>query len=173
MRYRTGLAVGCFALGVLALLVLTPAWAEDPVAEYEAIKRASLNGLESLEVIVPPLNMDAGCRRVSPEELQAEVEARLDDAGIQVGLGTATHLIIAVTAFEPVKDLLCGFGITVALQQLVLLVRDPRIMTFGVTWEHAGLGVAAPARVAEHLRRMLAHMVEEFIAIYRDQNPKQ
>ena len=95
------------ALGLVALFVLAPAWAEDPVAEYEAIKRASLKGLESLEVIVPPLNMDAGCRRVSPEELQAEVEARLDDAGIPVGLGTATHLILTVTAFEPVKDLLC------------------------------------------------------------------
>jgi hypothetical protein len=173
MRSRTGLAVRCFAFGVLALLVLAPAWADDPVAEYEAIKRASLKGLESLEVIVPPVNMDAGCRRVSPEELQAEVEARLDDAGIPVGLGTATHLIIAVTAFEPVKDLLCGFSMTVALQQVVLLARDTRIMTFGVTWEHAGLGVATPARVADHLRRMLAHMVEEFIAIYRDQNPKQ
>jgi hypothetical protein len=173
MRYRISLAVRCFALGVLALLVPAPAWADDPVAEYEAIQRASLKGLESLEVIVPPLNMDAGCRRVSPEELQAEVEARLDDAGIPVGLGTATHLILTVTAFEPVKDVLCGFGITVALQQLVLLVRDPRIMTFGVTWEHAGLGIATPARVADHLRHMLAHMVEEFIAIYRDQNPKQ
>ncbi len=160
------------ALGLLAPAVLTPAWAEDPVAEYETIKRASLNGLSSLDVIVPPLNMDAGCRRVSPEELQAEAEARLDDAGIQIGLGTATHLLITVTAFEPVKDLLCGFSMTVALQQVVLLVRDPRIMTFGVTWEHAGLGVATPARVADHLRRMLAHMVDEFIAIYRDQNPK-
>lgn len=173
MRYRTGLAVRCFALGVLALLVIAPAWAEDSVGEYEAIKRASFEGLEALEVIVPPLNMDAGCRRVSPEALQAEVEARLDDAGIQVGLETATHLIIAVTAFEPVKDLLCGFGMTIALQQVVLLARDTRITTFGVTWEHAGLGVATPARVAEHLRRMLAHMVDEFIAIYRDQNPKQ
>ena len=173
MRVLPRLSVPRLALGILVLLLTTPAWATDPVAEYEAIKRASLKGLEFLEVIVPPLNMDAGCRRVSPEELQAEVEARLDDAGIQVGLGTATHLIIAVTAFEPVKDLLCGFGMTVALQQVVLLVRDTRIMTFGVTWEHAGLGVATPARVAEHLRRMLAHMVDEFIAIYRDQNPKQ
>lgn len=173
MRCRALGAVSRVVLACLALLVLAPAWAEDPVAEYEAIKRASLKGLESLEVIVPPLNMDTGCRRVSPEELQAEVEARLDDAGIQVGLGTATHLLIAVTAFEPVKDLLCGFSMTVALQQVVLLVRDTRIMTFGVTWEHAGLGVATPARVAEHLRHMLAHMVDEFIAIYRDQNPKQ
>jgi hypothetical protein len=173
MGYRTGLAVRCFALGVLALLVLPPAWAEDPGAEYEAIKRASLKGVESLEVIVPPPNMDAACRPVAPEDLQAEVEARLDDGGIRFGPSADTHLIIAVTGFEPVKDLLCGFSMTVALQQVVLLVRDPRIMTFGVTWEHAGLGVATPARVADHLRHMLAHMVEEFIAIYRDQNPKQ
>lgn len=173
MRCHAVCWVCCLVLGLLALLIIAPAWAEDPIAEYEAIKRASLKGLESFEVIVPPLNMDAGCRTVSPEELQAEAEARLDDAGIQVGLGTATHLLIAVTAFEPVKDLLCGFSMTVALQQVVLLVRDPRILTFGVTWEHAGVGVAAPARVAEHLRRMLAHMVEEFIAIYRDQNPER
>jgi hypothetical protein len=51
-------------------------------------------------------------------------------------------------------------------------VRDTRIMTFGVTWEHAGFGVATPARVAKHLRHMPAHMVDEFIAIYRDQNPE-
>ncbi len=173
MRYCV-LGVGFrLVLGGLALLVLAPAWADDPVAEYDAIKRASLKGLASLNVLVPPLNMEAGCRRVSSEELQAEAEARLDDAGIPLGPGTATHLLITVTAFEPVTDLLCGFSMTVALQQVVLLVRDTRIMTFGVTWEHAALGVATPARVAEHLQRMLAHMVEEFIAIYRDQNPER
>ena len=173
MRCRALGMASRLLLGWLVLLVLAPAWAEEPVAAYEAIKRASLKGMEALEVVVPPLNMDAGCRTVAAEDLEAEVEARLDDGGVPLGPGTATHLIIAVTAFEPIKDLLCGLTVTVGLQQAVFLARDPRLMTFGVTWEHAGLGVAPPARVAERVRYMLTHIVDEFIAIYRDQNPKR
>ena len=172
MRWRALGAVSRVVLGCLALLVLAPAWAEDPGAEYEAIKRASLKGLEALEVVVPPLNMDAGCRPVAPEDLQAEVEARLDDAGVLLGPSMAARLVIGVTATEAVKDLLCGFTVTVAVQQVVLLLRDTDIMTFGVTWQHAGLGVSPPGRVAERVRHMLTHIVDEFIAIYRDQNPK-
>ena len=150
MRYRTGHAVRCFSLGVLALLVLAPAWAQDPVAEYEAIKRASLKGLEALAVIVPPLNMDAGCRRVSPGGTSSRGGGRVwTTRALQVGLGHGhafDHRRDRVRTRD--QDLLCGVSMTVALQQVVLLVRDPRIMTFGVTWEHAGLGVATPARLA-------------------------
>ncbi len=171
MRCR-GLGAVCYlALGLLALLITTPGWAADPVAEYDAIKRASLRGIESLEVVVPPARVVAQCRPIAPEDLQSQVEDRLERAGIRIGPGTASYLIVKVASIEPVKDLLCGFTVLVELQQVVLLVRDTRIMTFGMTWQHAGLGVAAPARFPESLQRMLAELVDEFIAAYRDQNP--
>jgi hypothetical protein len=70
------------ALGLLAPFILPPAWAEDPVAEYNAIKRASLKGIESLDVIALGAKEDSGCHQVSGDDIESEVEARLERAGI-------------------------------------------------------------------------------------------
>ena len=172
MRVHPFLSGLRLALGLLALLVVAPAWAGDPDAEYEAIKRASLKGIESLEVLVVAPHAASGCGQVSREQVQTEVEARLRQAGLPVGLGGATHLVISLASVEPLKERLCGFVVSVALQQVVLLVRDTRIATFGMTWHRGGLGLAAPARIPEDLRGMLAAIVDEFIAAYLEQNPR-
>ena len=172
MRCHPFLSGPRFALGILALLVIAPAWAGDPVAEYKAIKRSSLKGIESLDVIVLASEGDSGCRQVSEEQIQTDVEARLREAGIRIGPGGATYLFISTASVEALEELLCGFAISVELQQLVLLARDPQIVTFGMTWHQGGLGVAATSRQHEYLRQMLADIVDNFIVAYLEQNPK-
>jgi hypothetical protein len=173
MRCHPFLSGPRFALRILALLIITPAWAEDPVAEYEAIKRSSLKGIESVSVIVLASEADSGCRQVSDEQIQTEVEARLRRAGILIGPGAASYLFVSVASVEALKELLCGFAVSVELQQVVLLARDMRVMTFGMTWHQGGLGVAATSRIQEYLLRMLADIVDNFINAYLEQNPKK
>jgi hypothetical protein len=173
MRFLLFLSAPRLVLVIFAFLVMYPAWAEDPVAEYEAIKRSSLKGFESVEVIVLAAEADSGCRQASDEQIQTEVEARLRRAGIQIGPGAASYLFVRVASVEALKELLCGFAVSVELQQVVLLARDMRIITFGVTWQQSGLGVAATSRIPEYLRRMLADIVDNFINDYLEQNPKQ
>ena len=161
------------SLGILALLVMAPAWAQDPATEYEAIKRSSLKGIESIEVIVLASETDLACRQVSDEQLETEVEAQLRWAGIHIDPAATSFLFVSVASVEALKELLCGFVVSVELQQVVLLARDTRIMTFGMTWHQGGLGVVATSRSPEYLRRMLAGIVTNFIDAYREQNPKQ
>jgi len=160
------------ALGLLALLLTTPAWAADPVAEYEAIKRASLKGIESLNVVVVAAKAASGCDRVSDEEIETEVEARLERAGIPLAPDPVAYLFVSLVSVEPRKDLLCGFVVSVELQHVVRLVRDMRIMTFGMTWHRGGLGFASTSRTPDDVRRLLATLVDEFITVYLEQNPK-
>lgn len=172
MRVLPRLSGPRLALTILALLIIAPAWAEDPVAEYEAVRRASLKGIESLEVIVFGAKTDLGCRHASTEHIQTEVEAQLERAGIRIGPGTGSYLLVTVTSIEHLEGLLCGFAVSVEVQQVVLLARDTRIITFGMTWQKSGLGVAATAGFPESLRHLLAELVDEFVTAYLEENPK-
>jgi hypothetical protein len=172
MRCRLFRACLRLALGLLALLLLAPAWAADPVAEYEAIKRASLKGIESLNVVVLAAKLDSACHRVSDEDIETEVEARLERAGIPLAPDPVAYLFVSLASVEPLKDLLCGFVVSVEVQHVVRLVRDMRIMTFGMTWHRGGLGFASTSRTANDVRRLLAALVDEFITVYLEQNPK-
>jgi hypothetical protein len=171
MCRRPVLAGPRLAIGFLVLFVVAPVWAEDPMAEYNAIKRASLKGIESLNVVVSAAKVDSGCQRVSDEEIESEVEARLERAGILLAPDPVAYLFVSLAVVEPLKDVLCGFVVSVELQHVVRLVRDMRIMTFGMTWHRGGLGFASTSRTPEDLRRLLATLVDEFIAAYLEENP--
>lgn len=159
-------------LGLVTLLLITPAWADDPVAEYDAITRASLKGIESLDVVVLPARADPGCPPPSAEQTETEIEAQLQRAGIPIGPAAASYLFVSVASVDALTDLLCGFAVSVELQQVVVLLRDPRITTFGTTWRRGGLGVVATVKHPAYLRGMLAIIVDEFITAYREQNPR-
>ncbi len=83
---------------------------------------------------------DSACRQISADQLEADVEGRLRRAGVPIGPGTASYLFVRLGSIEPLKETLCAFTVPVELQQVVVLVRDTRIMTFGMTWHQAGLG---------------------------------
>jgi hypothetical protein len=161
-----------FALGFLALLIVTPAWAEDPVAEFNAIKRSSLQGIESVDVIVLEAAAESRCPDLTSEQVQTDVETQLRQAGIPIAPGSAAYLFVSVVSVTVLKDHLYGFAVSVDLQQVVFLARDPRIRTFGTTWHLGGIGVAGISNIPEFPRQMLADIVDRFINAYLEQNPK-
>ncbi len=161
------------AFGLLLLVSAAPAWAEDPVRTYNAIKRASLKGLESLDVLVLASEVESRCRPLSDEQIETAVETRLQRAGIPLADAPAGYVFVSLATVEPVKGFLCGFVVSVELQQAVRLVRDMDIWTFGMTWHRGGLGVASPGRTGEDLQGLVASLVDEFIGAYLEQNPKR
>jgi hypothetical protein len=173
MRCRALFLVSRLALGLLALFIITPAWAEDPVAEFEAIKRASLKGIESVDVIVLGAAVASGCSPLPDEATHIAVEARLERAGIRIGASPTAYLFVSVASVEALEGLLCGFAVSVEVQQIVRLARDTGIMTFGTTWHQAGLGIAGTSRIPEYPQHMLSALVDQFISAYREQNPKK
>jgi len=173
MRVLPGSSGLRLALGLLALVLVAPVWAEDPAAEYEAIKRASLEGIESVDVLVLAAQADSGCHHVADAQIETEVEARLQRAGISLDAEPDAYLFVSLGSVEPLTDLLCGFVVSVELHQGVRLVRDLRIATVGITWHRVGFGVTTTAQTPDQLRRVLASLVDQFIADYLEQNPTQ
>lgn len=161
-----------FALRILALLIITPAWAEDPVAEFNAIKRSSLKGIKSVEVIVLATEAESRCPDLTDEQVETDVETQLRQADIPIDPDSTAFLFVSVVSVAVLKGHLYGFAVSVDLQQVVLLARDLRIMTLGTTWHQGGMGVAGTSKIPEYPRRMLAHIVDQFINDYREQNPK-
>lgn len=162
-----------FALGILALFLVTPAWAEEPTAIFEAIKRASLQGIESVEVIVVATEAEVRCPDLPDAQVRTDVEDRLQRAGIQIGPGSKAYLFVSVVSVPALEDVFYAFAVSVDLQQLVRLSRDMRILTFGTTWHLAGLGVASSSKMPEYPRQLLADIVDRFINDHLEQNPKQ
>jgi hypothetical protein len=173
MRLLAFLSGPRLALGILALLFTAPAWAEDPAAEFNAIKLSSLKGIESVIVIVLEAPAESRCPDLPNEQVQTDVETQLRQAGISIGPGSAAaYLFVSVVSVEVFKSHLYGFAVSVDLQEVVLLARDRRILTFGTTWHQGGIGVAATSRIPEYPRQMLAQIVDEFTTDYLEQNPK-
>ena len=173
MRLLAFLSGPRLALGILALLFTAPVWAEDPAAEFDAIKRSSLKGIESLDVIVLEAPAESRCPDLPDKQVQTDVETQLRQAGISIGPGSAAaYLFVSVVSVAAARGRLYGFAVSVDLQQVVLLARDPRILTFGTTWHQGGMGVAGILRIPEYPRRMLAQIVDELITDYLEQNPK-
>jgi hypothetical protein len=162
----------CVALALLVLLGMAPAWADDPAEEFEAIKRASLKGIESVDVIVLGTEVASGCSPFPYDSTHTTVEARMERAGIRISPSPTAYLFVSVAAVEALDGLLCGFAVSVELQQIVRLARDPDITTFGTTWHKAGLGIAGTSSIPEFPQHMLTALVDHFIAAYREQNTK-
>ena len=159
-------------LGLLPLVLLAPAWAADPVATYQAIKQASLRGIPSVDVIVLPARADPGCLPPAAEQVEVEIEAHLQQDGVPVADGGVAYLFVSVASVAALPDLLCGFAISLELQQIVNLVRDATITTVGATWHKGGLGVVAKENHPAYVRGMLTALVDEFINAYLEQNPR-
>jgi hypothetical protein len=107
------------------------AWADDPSAEFEAIKRASPKGIESVDVIVLGTEVASGCSPFPYDSTHTTVEARMERAGIRISPSPTAYLFVRVASVEALDGLLCGFAVSVELQQIVRLARNPDITTFG------------------------------------------
>ncbi len=159
------------ALGLLPLVFLTHAWAADPAAEYHAIKARSLKGIAEVDVVVLPPKADPGCPPPAAEQIETEVETHLQQDGVPVGEDAVAYLFVSVASVAALPNLLCGFAVSLELQQVVSLVRDTTITTFGMTWHKNGLGVVTKGKYPPYVQGMLTALVDEFISAYLAQNP--
>lgn len=92
--------------------------------------------------------------------------------GIPIGPAAASYLFVSVPSVEALTNVLCGFAVSVEPRQVVVLLRDQHITTFGTTWHQGGLGIVATVKHPKYLQGMLATVVGEFITACREQNPR-
>jgi hypothetical protein len=141
-----------------------------PAADSEA-SRTSLTGLTAFRVLVEKLGSavekEAMLKR---EDLQADVEARLAQAGIRVSKDAAALLYANITVVCHGPS--CAFNIVLEVQQKVRLEHRPRASSLTApTWRTGVTGLVG--RQPDLIRQNLRDQVHQFVAAYRAANPEK
>lgn len=162
LSHHRSLVVG---LGLLLLPVF--AWAQGSAAQ-----RATLKGVNTVEVVVEAMDPVAERDGLTRAQLQTDVEERLRQAGITVGPTLTGHLYVNVDTVKGEHGQTYAYNVSVQYIQQIALARDPKAPIFAPTWDTGGVGMIAANRLSE-VRQDVTNYVDQFIKAYLEQNPKQ
>lgn len=130
--------------------------------------RATLAGLDAVNVQVEPLNADAEADGLTRSGLQSEVEGALREAGLAVLTPTELFASAVGTPFLHLDVMTIrldghyAYSVRLELWQAVSLVRDTRIRALALTWSGSQLvGTVAAANLGE-LRATVRAAASEF-----------
>ncbi len=162
-------------LAAVAFLAIPPAQAYD-----DSMERATLKGLNILNVAVLLHNQIETENPGLRSQTQTDVESRLRKAGIGVDHSASAVLSVRILSYriwpntpdQPALALRCD----IELSQRVILERDPRISSSAVTWAVGWAGVVPDLRSPDNihfLQDTVAGMIDMFVSAYLEQNPKQ
>jgi len=150
------------------LAILAVGWAAASPASDEEATRRSLKGIPAFRVVVEQFGSNVQKRNaLKVENLQADVESQLGQAGIPVSK-SAEAVLYANVAVVCGDD--CAFNVTVEVQQRVRLERRSSAgPLLAPTWSTRGTGLVA--RRSSVIRRSLREQVDQFVTAYRAANP--
>lgn len=155
-------------LGLVISLFMWGGYVGQARAAGDPFERASLAGITNLQVVIEdlhPLIVQDGLDR---EQIKDYVTQQLEQAGIVVEPQAEHAFYIHIDA---VKNPFGWYSYNVSFQllQMVLLFRDPGVVTWGTTWSHTGTGSLPPERVNE-LGIEFTRGIEMFLSDYRAAN---
>jgi len=169
-RYLVVSIIGIF----MSLFLRFSALAIDAVSN-----RATLRGLQGVGVLVEKLPTEVESQGLNRDQLQKEVESRLQKEGIKVltkeeAFNTPgepfLYININVNIAKTESDIY-PYGIDMLLIQRVSLLRDPKLASYAITWSTGGVGsIAKP--ILSQLRESVQAMVDVFIKAYLAENPR-
>ena len=154
-------------VGISLLLLPVSAWGQGSAAQ-----RATLKGVNTVEVVVEAMDPVAERDGLTRAQLQADVEERLRQAGMTVGPTLTGHLYVNVDTVKGEHGQTYAYNVSVQYIQQVALARDPKAPIFAPTWDTGGVGMIAANRLSE-VRQDVTNYVDQFIKAYLEQNPKQ
>jgi len=152
------------SLGVLSLTCA--AWADDTPGS-----RATLKGVTAVKVRVALTSLDAQQDGLRSADLQADAEHRLGEAGVVITPVALALLFIDVGTDKNAGVARYACSLRIDLFQLVKFVRDPTIDAFTSTWSLSRV-VEVSAADLPTVRGIVRELVDQFVAAYREQNPK-
>jgi hypothetical protein len=173
MRMKRRVLVSTIVI-FLSLFVGSALWAING-----KLNRATLRGLRGVGVLVEKLSPEVEKEGLNRDQLQVAVESRLHKAGIKV----LTREESVKTPGEPylyininlnvakTESPIYPYSIDLLFIQKVSLQRDPKLMTYAVTWSTGGVGSIGKTIVRE-LGENVEEMVDLFIKAYREENPR-
>jgi len=152
----------------LSLVVLL--WGETRTyAAGDIFEQASLQGLKAVQVVVENLAPDVTQDGLDRTQIKAAVEQQLQQAHITVEAQAENALYIHLGTIKNEAGLY-SYSLSLQLLQLVLLFRDPGLVTWGTTWSLSQVGAITPAKLRE-LDSLITRGVNAFIEDYQTANP--
>jgi hypothetical protein len=140
--------------------------------------RATLKGLKGVEVVVEELSPDEIADGLTREQLQTDVELRLRKVGISVVSKEESKNIPNVPTLYMSAHLLknstglYAYCINVELQQLMKLIRDPKVVAYPATWSTGEvLGTVGSLNMVQAVREGVGDQIDRFINAYLAVNP--
>jgi len=163
-----------FLASALLLWSIAPATASD-----SEIDRASLKGLKGVFVLVEDLNPPEEQAGLKAADIQADVEQKLQAAGIPLlsktqDLGTPgmPTLYISVSVASSTATGLWPFSIDVNFEQQATLKRSPdTFVPTAVTWHVGSIGAVDKSDIRS-IRDRLNEQIGKFVNAYFKVNPK-
>lgn len=140
-------------------------------ADGDIFERLSLSGLAAVQVVVEDLAPDITEDGLNRERLKAAVEQQLQRAAITVEPQAEHALYIHLDTFKN-EDGSYSYALSLQLLQLVLLLRNPGLVTWGTTWSVSHVGSVAAANVST-IEPLITRGVNAFIKDYQTANPTQ
>jgi len=178
LRFRIGftpvrwcLIVGTFIFTVTSI----PVQAEESIAP----ERESLKGVDGVDIVVEPLNIEIERLGLVTLKLQQDIRLRLQQAGVRVlteherlATSTAAMLVVRVDALhDRIGRYFYCFDLLLT-QRVRLKGRDSPDVS-AVTWSKSG-GIALIADDnVRHIQDQVLRRVDQFIKDYLAVNPKR
>jgi hypothetical protein len=155
-------------LAILSLLALAVA----PAAAGDGkLDRATLKGLKAVSVVADPPPPEIERRGITAAALEAEMERRLNQAGIAVDRNAVEFLGLSATSTQE-KKTPAAVSLALGMYQAVALVRDKEIRTATATWGASSLGLFELKTPNQAILRAVDLLVDRFIDAFQAANPR-
>jgi hypothetical protein len=148
-------------------------------ASDDKTDRATLKGIKAVCVVVEVA--DQSRSKFSKEELQAEIEGKLKQAGIQVDKSGTTCLYLNVRALQAMErqairrkeKLIPLYAVDLRLEflQTVSLTRDSAVKTYAPTWSSANMATVAADDLGKTALEITTSLADQFVTAYKSVNP--
>jgi hypothetical protein len=141
--------------------------ASQGYAAGDGFERASLRGLGPVQVVVEDLPSDIIQDGLTREHIKQIVEQQLEQGGIPI-VQQAEHAFYIHLGTARTDAGSYSYALSFQLLQLVLLFRDPGILTWGTTWSFDLVGSLASDNLV--MDTLLSRGVTAFITDYQAAN---
>lgn len=156
---------------VIPLILVFCFWGGVKVhAAGDFFEQMSLIGLKKMQVVVEDLPSDASHDGLSHTYIKSLVEQRLQEEGVTVDQQAehALYVYLAATKDETGRY---SYALSLDVQQLVRLYRDPSLVTWASTWRFAQIGTVAQTAILD-LYPVITKGVDAFLGDYWTANPR-
>jgi hypothetical protein len=142
--------------------------------------RATLQGIKSMCIVVEVA--DQAHSKLNKEELQAEIEGKLKQAGVAVDKKGTACLYLNVRVLQAIgrqairrkeKPIpLYAVDLRLEFLQTVALTRDAAVKTYAPTWSAANMATVASDDLGKTASEIANSLVDQFVTAYKSANPQ-